>query len=570
MVMTTKRIDLSMNLLRASPCSECLIFHKPRQWSARKPNLVSSLAHGFLIVLIVFLAPYSANAAESHPGLANEADLAEAILAQKDRKLDLALKKIDGILARTPEELSALDLKISVLAEKKDTPDSVLEPILLKVIELRKGTPAHPSALGARSRLALIRFKAKSYLEAHELWIHVAERDYARRSSLYLAALSAMEAGEPGLAGRTFNKLIRETPAGGQTDEFGAAALFYAGRLNLGAGDGARGTQQLQRAVTAATALPESPLKNQVLKGAQEALAPLDRHYWGHDVSLTTQWDSNVSLAATSSLEASESSGYRSLKSIVNAGTSFLSSPMSRHQFALSYRINYNRNWNRLAYEYEFLTHSPSLSWVYNPIGRWSTGLRLDPSLIYQNTITSTDTSAKLRPYNQSITLTPLVRLRTDADLDWLAEIFAKPTHFSGDPHAGATVRSGRTWGGKLSVRQGGSRATKADASLGFEASGAHGTDYYSRTWGADLGADITLPGGASARLSGRGARSAYPRRSPRRIDWAWTLRGSIRKPLGRQWAATLEITELWNNSTVPDTYRYAKFTAGLNLAFSF
>ena len=499
-----------------------------------------------------------AGAAESHPGISFEADYSEAVFAFNNKNYDQTLLTLDALLKRAPGHVEALELKALTL--KTAGKDVKAKETYEKLLTLKQGKETAPYHF----ELGVIAYRTKKIVDARQHLFQSIQMGFNVGMSQFFLGSAEFQAGHPKLAKPYFKAALQDTP-----DEIQVASHYYLGIIHSQLGYTSGATHQLLEARDMARTLPDNALAKDIGQAAEKTLAPFDQSQWFGNVSLLTQFDGNVSLVSPN-VTADEASGKSSMKANLAAGFGKVGSPMSLIQYAASYRMAYNHNFNPAARDYEFFSNIPSLYLTYDPLAATSFGLKAEGNYTFQNHTDSASGSSTFRPYSMSIEVGPYLRREIYERTQVTAEVNYRPQTFNQDPPVGVTRRSGYVILPRLSVKY----DSESDyfnplGSIGYEMNQAQGTDQRYKTLAIDFANTFKLPHQHFVTVSMDLALSHYAERLPVRSDTTVSFRASWIKEIFTHWSLVGDVGYSTNSSTSAEIFSYKKPAVSLGLSYT-
>ena len=312
---------------------------------------------------------------------------------------------------------------------------------------------------------------------------------------------------------------------------------------------------------------------------ARKILKAVDQVTWFGNISLVTQYDSNVTLLADSITSAAQTSGKRSVKEILTGGGGFMTSPARMFQGVVSYRTFLNYNMNPDTKSFDFFSHLPAVYLNYKPYLRFTPGLKVEGNYTFQNQA-GAGGSLEFHPYSLTAEMGPYARYEVNPHFIVQADAFYKPKKYYGDPLTGNDIRSG---GG--SIFRGTVEYTspwkllQPTMYLSHETDGATGFNWSFTSWGAGFnnsmrfsainamvfGVDVSFP--------------HYELRLPVREDTYIGLHVAWMHELTRHFSTVCNAMYVNNGSSgtpnttgqaTPSVFQYTRFYGGLGLNYTF
>jgi tetratricopeptide (TPR) repeat protein len=497
---------------------------------------------------------------ESHPGLLDEAEYAEAVLAYNARKNADAIRILDTIVRRSPGHLSSLEMLALLQKAQGDEKESLATyQKLLKAKPPKERGPYH-------FEVATLLFKRKNFEKARSFFTYALRLRFNEVACHFFLGLIDLGAKRFNSASDHFESVI----ASGN-HEYSVAAHYYLGVAQFQLGAGTEGTAELLESRDRAREFPKSPLAQQVSKASIEALKPQEGSRWYGTVSVIAQNDSNVQLTPDSVADA-QASGKSSPKLTLSGSVGRMSSSLNDWQWVPSFQTVVNRNLNADAAEAQFVTSTLMLFLNRRPLASSTWGLKAAGTSTFQYLLES-DSSGSYAPFSATGDFGPYAKLRLARNWKLSLEGAFKPQLFLTDEVSGTSQRSGSSYYLRTSVRtdSGLKSWLKPELSLSGEYLQTQGVDYRGTSLGADFSNTARILGRDALNLGVSAQWINYPDRADgARADLTLTLKTSYIMPLSSSVALLADISWTKNTSNVESLYSYTKFLvgAGVNLSF--
>ncbi len=495
------------------------------------------------------MAP-QALAEESHPGLAAEAEYAEAVLAYNKKDYKAALAALNHIVKLQPRNAEALQLLALTYKTLGDTPHAYGAYRSLYLIQ----PPAQQGA--AAFEMGVILYQQKKYPPAQSLFRQAVRLRFNPGPSHLFLGLMAFSNSQFSQAEGHFGYIARQPDP-----ELSAVGHYYLGTIYLKNGFGGLGLGELIAASRIADrAPPESTTAKDIGKAAKKIVQPFDKGQWFASVTLIPQFDSNVGVLPVSGPGVT---GLWTLRTNYSGGGGWMSSPMRLFQFVGSLRAAGNFNLLPLGStvaNYNYHNVTPSIYLTYDPMAHVSIGARAEGTF----TINYSDdgTGGANRPFAMSgdgglfLRWQPTGRFMLQLDGD------IKPAYFFTN-----TDFTGWTASTKLSAR-----IQSQWPLLNPGMSG--GMDYNvtaSDTWrylapAAEIN-NLFKIGSSNNLITSVGLTGYYYAWTARR-DGNLVMRISDVHTIKKNWSILLDLSYTVNTSTEP-TYSYNRYTIGLGAGWS-
>ncbi len=303
---------------------------------------------------------------------------------------------------------------------------------------------------------------------------------------------------------------------------------------------------------------------------ARKILKAVDHVTWFGNLSLLTQYDSNVTLLSDAITSPAQTSGKSTLKEILTGGGGFMSSPARMFQAVVTYRAFLNYNMNPDAKSFDFFSHLPAVYLNYKPFLRLTPGVKVEGNYTFQNQA-GAGTSFELHPYSLTGELGPYARYEVNPHFFLQLDALYKPKKYYGDPLTGQDIRSG---GG--SIFRGTAEYTspwklfQPTLYLAYETDGATGHNWSFTS--AGLGFNNVMKFSAINTMSA-GFDFSLPRyseRIPVREDTYYGLHLAWVHELTRHFSTVCNLTFKGTHSNLPALFEYSRFFGGAGFNYTF
>ena len=502
-------------------------------------------------------------AEESHPGLAIEANYAEAVLQFNAKDFPKTVEVLDSILQVEPKHIQALELKaLSQRSLGKSLESISTYQALLAIKPLAEQAPYH-------FEIGVLYFREKKYRDAREHLKAAVDAKFNEGPAVFFLAQNEFESGFFKEADEYFTR-----SAGMSSEllpvELKIASHYYLGLIHSRSGYATGATHELLEAKESAQKFPNNKLAAEIGTAASAALAPYDSTQWFGNVSVLGEYDGNVSLLSSTAADAQVSSGKTTAKTQIVAGLGRVSSPMDTLQWVVSYRASTNKNFNKETREYEFFSNMPSLYVTYQSLAKTNLGFKVDGAYTFQNHVDPVTAAAQYRKYSLSGETGPYLRTELARKTNLTFEVFARPQHYYSDPDSGTSRRSGLALFGRVSMRRDtGSSWINPEGSVSYENNASDGTDYQSNTFGFSGSNQFKLSDTQAFTVNLDLLQSSYAQRLPVRSDFTINFRINWLKQMSAHWSLVGDLGYSNNTSNLPDLYSYKKPTASFGFSYT-
>lgn len=517
--------------------------------------------NSFIAILSLVASTGAARAAESHPGMNTEAEMAEASVLYNTKDYHGAIRLLDRVLKDSPNQVEPLELKALALKGIGNEKESL--ETYLRLIRLKPSSQRGPYMFES----GLIYYRQKKLPEAKAMFEGALAGNFNVVPSHFFLGSMAFNSSEYSTATTHFKEVAKD-----KGNELSVAAHYYLGLIAYRGGNSTIGMAELTAARDGAKNFPQSKMATDIGAAAVKALTPTDVSHWFGNLSFMAQYDGNVALLSPTISAPDQVSGKKSVEAIVSGGFGRMSSSADPLQWIASYRFNYNYNFNSQAKGYEYFTNLPALYLNVNPSAPSGYGIKLEGNFGFQNTQSSTDSTVyTLRPYNLSGDLGPYIRTLLFGDYQTTFELVYRPQKYYQDG-TDSTVRSGFGIVPKISARKDfGSNYLNPEASVTYEFNQAQGVDYQSRTFSLDLSDSLKLPGGNLLIAGATVAFSRFPNHTvATRSDNTFSFRINWIKDVGHGFSLLANAAYSSNKSTLDTVYSYAKPVLAFGATYSF
>ena len=498
----------------------------------------------------------------THPGLLDEAEYTEAILAYNGRKYKDAIRILDTITRRSPGHLASLEMLALLRKAEGDEKGS-----LATYQKLLKAKP--PAERGPyHFEVATLLFKRKNFDKARNFFTYALRLEFNEVACHFFLGLIDLGAKRFNSASNHFREVIDSG-----NHEYRVAAHYYLGVAQFQLGAGAEGTSEILEARDRARNFPKSALAQQVSKASVEALRPQAGARWFGTVSALGQIDSNVQLTPDS-VPDTQGSGKSSPKFTLSGSAGRMSSPLETWQWAPSFNAVLNRNLNAEAAEAQFITSSLMVFLNYRPLAANTGGIKLAASSTFQFLLDGvSDGSGSYAPFSYSGDVGPFVKFRLAPNWKLAVETAFRPQNFLTDETTGTAQRTGNSFFARAALRtdSGLSSWLKPELSVSGEYLNTNGVDFKGTNFTVDLSNTLRVLGRDALSLGANLQLVNYPDRADgARADTTIGLRTSYVMPISTTVAFLADISWTRNTSTVASLFSYTKFISGVGVNVSF
>jgi tetratricopeptide (TPR) repeat protein len=498
----------------------------------------------------------------THPGLLDEAEYTEAILAYNGRKYKEAIRILDTITRRSPGHLASLEMLALLRKAEGDEKGS-----LATYQKLLKAKP--PAERGPyHFEVATLLFKKKNFDKARSFFTYALRLQFNEVACHFFLGLIDLGAKRFNSASMHFRAVIDSG-----NHEYRVAAHYYLGVAQFQLGAGTEGTAEILEARDRARSFPTSALAQQVSKASVEALKPQEGARWFGTVSALGQIDSNVQLTPDS-VPDTQGSGKSSPKFTLSGSAGRMSSPLETWQWAPSLNAVLNRNLNDEAAEAQFITSSLMVFLNYRPLAANNGGIKLAASSTFQFLLDGvSDGSGSYAPFSYSGDLGPYLKFRLAPNWKLAVETAFRPQSFLTDETSGTAQRTGNSYFARTAIRtdSGLNSWLKPEFSISGEYLNTNGVDFRGTNFSFDLNNTLRILGRDALNLGANLQLVNYPDRADgARADTTIGLRASYVMPISTTVAFLADMSWSRNTSTVASLFSYTKFISGVGLNVSF
>ena len=503
---------------------------------------------------------------------AHEPRYAEAVLAYNTKKYEETLRILDSLLAEAPNLVEFLELKALALKSAKNDKESLKTYEDLIRVKSAGGTPLKDLA-PYYFETGVLHFRSKAFEKARTAFQISIENGFNAETANFFLGLMAYQNGDFARALVNFESATRTSQR-----ELKAASKFYLAQTSIKLGDSPGALASFSEARTLAEGL-EDETSVAIRNASSKVLDPLDQSKKFASISLSTSYDSNVQ-ALPNALDGTQALSKGSVKNILQAGFGYMSSPIRSFQWVPQYRLLYNYNHNRETREGEFLSQYVSLYLNRKPLEKSGFGFKIDASLTFQNRVNLETDASTYRIFSSTGTLGAYFRTRFGTHLNSNLEISAGPQHYNTDSSLLPENSDERRSGGIFSIREilsgsGYGRLFNPALILTFTEIDAEGNG--GRAEFASLGGSAVLSNGFqwSDRLRnqiGIGySQTFYNRRNSFvRVDRNYSIQADMSYQLNPKWNVIADASVSYNDSNVPSTFEYRRWTVSTGLSYSF
>ncbi|NDF15583.1 hypothetical protein EB061_09725 [bacterium] len=517
-----------------------------------------------VVGLIAFagLTPAEAEVIKAH-----EPRYAQAVLAYNSRKYEESLKILNQLLKESPGLVEFLELKALALKSAKNDEESAKTYAALIVSKTQ--AKAKPSEIAPYYfELGVIQFRGKKTQAAAANFEYFLAKGFNEIASRFFLGMIAFQGAMYSKAINHFEEVARSGVA-----DLRGPALFYLGQSYLKISDSSRALASFSEA-RAWTEGSKEEVAKAIHTACMQILAPLDQSKKFASIALSLSYDSNVQ-ALPNSLDGTLAINKGSLKSLLQAGYGYMSSPTRDFQWVPNYRLLYNYNHNRDTKEAEFLNQYFSLYLNRRPLERSAYGFKADTSVTFQNQFNdNTLTSATYRIFSLTGGLGAYYRTEVSKRITLYAEIGGGPQHYFIDSNLtdAKDKRSGMGYAARLSLTHVSlGRFLNPSLNLLFNEQSTSGTEFFSRGVAAYLANGMIFNDRFRGSLNLGYAPTYYTRRpSGTRIDHNYSFSAEASWQLNPKWSWINDFSISYNDSNVPEIYEYRRWTLSSGLSYSF
>jgi len=319
---------------------------------------------------------------------------------------------------------------------------------------------------------------------------------------------------------------------------------------------------------------PESgkAIAKKILEASEKALAPIDKSGFTANLTFLLGYDSNV-LSVPSSVASASTTNNGSVKATVMAGAGYATSPVETVQFAPSYRLSYNYNFNKLTRTGSFLANTATLYTNLFPIHKTSFGFKTEGTLTFQNQPDAITDKSVYRVYSLLGSFGPYLKQEFRNQWTASAEFFYQPSKVYGDKDLSEYQRtSGKDFPLKITAKQDrGSGAYNPGATLSLDWNRSVGSDNRAKSVGINLNNAVYLTEKIQLNPSFSLSQTLYnERESGLRRDKLMIFDCNANYLISEKISGMADLQYTKNFSNIEETYQYSKWqiSAGANYSF--
>lgn len=519
--------------------------------------------HFFAFVLFLgFLAPHT-KAEESHPNMSLEPIYAEAVLAYNSKNTRRTLELLDSILNVDPKYIGALELKaltLKNLGESKRSLDEYLK--LLKITSGKDRAPYH-------FELGSIYFREKNTKLARYHLVQSARYKFNEGPSYFLLGIITFQQNERFVARKLFERALEKSP-----DDLKSASHFYIGLIALQTGRGNEGIYQIVEAKKLAEKQPNNELSKQIAQVSSDLLSQYDKPNWFGNLTVLGQYDTNVSLISDTVANSSGTSGSKSGKVTFIGSVGRAGSPMKPIQWLGSFRFNANKNFNSLTKTYEFASNVGTAYFTFNPLARFSYGLKLEGTYTFQNQLTdSTSNTYTYKPYFGQIDVGPFLKYISPLGVKAVLELDYKGQKYYQDPEdeTSILVRSGNAKYVRLSLLSDiPKKWFNPGGYIGYEFISPKGTEYRQRVGYIGVSNSFKPSDVTTINYYFDVTLDHYYHAQPPRMERTFVNRVNYIRKITSAWTLLGDVSYTLNKTSQPASADYKKFVLSLGISYGF
>jgi hypothetical protein len=305
-----------------------------------------------------------------------------------------------------------------------------------------------------------------------------------------------------------------------------------------------------------------------IFDASTKMLSPFNNGQWFGNVSLMTQYDSNIQqLPSGSSNTTATSDTPSTLKENLLAGIGYMSAPLNTFQLVTGYRASYNKNFNSDTKAYEYFTNNVSINLNYRALAKTTYGIKLDSNLVFQNSLSDpTDSTSSYEYQKFNVTLGGGFAIRHQLDAYWRVEgeFNLRNQHYFAD-----STQKGVNSSFSLSARRtGGDNYFNPGVTILQESNNAQGNLSYYRAYGLGFSNTMNLPNMLILNQSLDFLLTNYSRTSPLRTDANYSLKLGALKFVTPRFTLMADFTYITNYSSIESSYTYNRFTTSAGVGF--
>jgi tetratricopeptide (TPR) repeat protein len=500
----------------------------------------------------------------------------EAVLFYNGKDYNRSLALLDELLKQKPGVTEFLELKALVLKNSHDDKQSAQvyrDLIAAKTADHKPEKEIAPY----RYELGLLAFRAGKVPEARTQFESAVKAGFNEAACHFFLGLMDFRANQLPSA----EDHLRATSSS-SVAELKPAADFYLGQIYARLGRSSSATQSYFSARNRSSDVLEDEksdadakkIAKQINDATNTALKPFDRSGYFGNVGFITGYDTNVLSVPSSviSIDPNGASGASSIKTTLQGGVGYSSSPLNRYQFVPSYRGSVNLNLSGNAKPGEFFTHIVSLYVTRNALARTSIGGKLEAVYTMQNS-SSTDQRFHFGSYSLVIPFGPYLRHEISSNLIFNAELNLAPqNYFQDSDNAQNLKRSGLDRNVRLSLKNDrGDRFWNPTFSLIADSNGTSGTEFSSQGVTFELSDTVRPTQAMSLVLT---ADAGFPRYADRadgpRQDHLYSMDANTSYRLSPKYALSGDVQYIYNGSTVEALYQYTRFVVSVGASYTF
>ena len=506
---------------------------------------------------------------------------ANATLQFHSKQTSECLATLKKILDKDPKNVSALELQALTQRQlQQDEEAAKTYEHLLETKAIDK-FPAYHFELGS------IRYKQKNFAEAKSHFLNAALHQFNPGMSHFFMGVIDFN----NKSWRNARNNLAEALTYSDANTMRPITKYYlantyaqmgksdAAIRNYGDAYGAAAPKQTATTTTSTTeaATTEAPaagsqMFSDIRKNSIKELRAMDRGNRFLNLSLLSQWDSNVQTNPSDvERNAEEMSGQRTSKGVLSASIGFSTSPTRLFQVTPSYRFFTNYNFNYQTKDFNFMSQTPSLYVMVRPYARFSAGLKAEGTLSMKNFNGTQVSGVSYRKYSQSAEIGPIAKYEVSPTIGLTAEVVWRPKTFFLDPISGDSRRSGHGIFSKLTA----DFATplpwiSPNAYVSHEWDNTYGKDYRAYTYSLGVANPLSFTEKFTLTPTLDVNYAHYYETVPGRDDVLMSLRVMFNYVFNSHWSGLADLGYTLNESSISATYKYNRVVVSAGASYTF
>jgi tetratricopeptide (TPR) repeat protein len=503
-----------------------------------------------------------------------EPSYAEAVLAYNGKDYNKALTLLDALLHQKPDVTEFLELKALVLKTENNGEESA--KVYQDLIAAKKAEQKPEKEIAPYYyELGLIEYRKGDLAGAREHLQSAVSAGFNAAPSEFFLGLMDFREGKWDSA----QDHLKET-ASSNVDELKPAANFYLGQIATKLGQGSTATQRYFDARSVSKDALEDPksgpeakkISQQIFDATDKALKPFDKSGYFGTVGVSLGYDTNVISVPDSAISSNPGlQDGKTLKTTLQGGVGYASSPLNPFQFVPSYRGSVNFNFaGGSTSQGQFFTNDLSLYVTRHALARTSWGFKAEPIYTFQ------DQSGGWGGYSLVVPFGPYFRRELRPNLILNVEFYLAPQDYlTDDPTNTVLARSGMDYNLRVTLKNDhGGRYWNPSYALVFDKNSTKGSEFDEKGVTFEFSDVLRLsePLSVTGTLDFGGPNyggAANPNGSIGRQDVVFAVDANAVYRLSARYSLVGDLSYIDNTSN-DTTYQFTRFVVSMGASYTF